>query len=85
VLANAVGGSKDDLRVELHQAELAPGDILLLCTDGLTKHVSDPKIEKAIEKTLGNASVEQCVRELIDTAKRGGGSDNITVVAARYR
>jgi serine/threonine protein phosphatase PrpC len=59
---------------------LEHGDTLLLCTDGLTKHVSDSRIGE----TLGNTSdVEAGCRSLIDLALSGGGSDNVTAVVAR--
>jgi protein phosphatase len=84
ILVNAVGGSNDDLDVDLHHAELIANDILMLCTDGLTAHVSDAEIEDAIGRIDNGLSLEQCVHDLIESAKRDGGTDNITVVMARY-
>jgi len=59
-------------RVELHR-----GDALLLCTDGLTKHVSD---ERIADRMRAMTSAEQVVRTLVDDALAGGGTDNVTVL-----
>lgn len=81
VLVNAVGGSATSVRVDLCSLELAEGDVLLLCSDGLTTHVSDEILARQLGK---RAPVEYTVRELVDAANAAGGSDNITVVAARF-
>ena len=57
-------------------------DIMLLCTDGLTKHVSDPEIGEQLQ-TLDSA--EAMCRALVDLALARGGSDNVTVVVGRLR
>jgi len=78
VLASAVGAR--DMTPAVDFLSLEHGDTLLLCTDGLTKHVSDSRIGE----TLGNTSdVEAGCRSLIDLALSGGGSDNVTAVVAR--
>lgn len=55
---------------------LQPGDMLLLCSDGLTDLVSDAEIQKVIQ----NSSLEEAPDILIDMANQRGGHDNITVV-----
>jgi len=55
-------------------------DVMLLCTDGLTKHVSDGAIR---DRLIGMTSPEQACRRLVDDALAGGGSDNVTVVVGR--
>jgi serine/threonine protein phosphatase PrpC len=57
-------------------------DVMLLCTDGLTKHVAD---EEITEQLATVKSSELICRNLIDRALSRGGSDNITVVAGRLR
>ena len=57
-----------------------PGTITLLCSDGLTKHVSDARIE---ERLKAMTSAEQVCQALVQDALDGGGTDNITVVVAR--
>jgi protein phosphatase len=62
--------------------DLAAGDALLLCTDGLTKHVSDDAITAVL---AADHTPEQVCRTLVAAALAGGGSDNVTVVVARAR
>ncbi len=81
VLWNCVGGS-DDVQPHAHRAELQVGDALLLCSDGLTKHVADEQIEQLL---ASSETAENSCRNLIDAANRAGGSDNITVVLARFQ
>lgn len=61
---------------EYNRCEVAAGDILLLCTDGLTNMVSDEEIAQILQE---NAFFDT-PRLLIDRALRGGGQDNITVL-----
>jgi protein phosphatase len=79
VLSSAVG-------MEVHpvtsKATLAPGDTLLLCTDGLTKHVSDGDVAARLEAAN---SAEAACRSLVSAALDAGGSDNVTVVCSRFR
>ena len=56
-------------------------DTLLLCTDGLNKHVPDDVIADTLH--TGHSAREIC-EELIDKANAGGGSDNITVAVAPF-
>ena len=76
VLSSSVGG---DLVPSVGVVDLTEGDVLLLCTDGLTKHVPDERIAEL----LSSDSVESAARSLVDAALAGGGSDNVTVVVAR--
>jgi serine/threonine protein phosphatase PrpC len=77
-LVSALGG--DELTVAVGLVDLQPGDVLLLCTDGLTRHVSDERIAEVLGQA---ADSESACRELISDALAGGGSDNITVVVVR--
>ena len=77
VLSSAVGAR--DMTPTVSGLELERGDVLVLCTDGLTKHVS----EEQISDVLCHADdAESACRELVDLALAGGGRDNITVVVA---
>lgn len=80
VLVNAVGGGSRELRAEFHERELASGDRLLLCTDGLTNLVDDGEIAELVALDEPVASI--CDR-LVDTALARGGTDNVTAVLAR--
>jgi protein phosphatase len=81
VLVSAIGG--EEAKPEITRISLDhPGLVLLLCSDGLTKHVTDDQIASEI---AGMKSSEQLCRRLLELALEGGGSDNITVLAARAR
>lgn len=56
--------------------------VILLCTDGLTTHVSDDEIREHLARCT---SAESCCRSLVDLALARGGKDNVTVVVARVR
>ena len=75
VISRAVG-VKDELAVDLINGECSPGDIFLLCSDGLTGMVSDTDIEKTL---LSSSSLPRKVENLIDSANSAGGKDNVTV------
>ncbi len=79
-LSSAVGGTEIAPVVGL--IDLEPGDALLLCTDGLTRHVPDERIAAVLD---AEDPAESYCRQLIDDALAGGGSDNITVVAVTTR
>jgi protein phosphatase len=66
----------------VHKAELAIGDTILLCSDGLTKHTTDGQIAECLSRDL---PAQELCEQLIDAAKLDGGSDNVTVVIARFR
>ena len=75
VLTSAMGGS--ETVPDVARTELQRGDVILLCTDGLTKHVSDARIT---EHLANLTSAEQVARALVDDALAGGGTDNVTVI-----
>ena len=76
VLSRNLGG-KPDCRVDVCEVALAPGDRLLICSDGLSGFAST----EAVQQLLGSGEQpEQIARELIEAALRGGGGDNVTVV-----
>lgn len=81
VLWNVVGGSSNELTPEVYKIELAIGDTLLLCTDGLNKHVPDGQISELLN---ADVDTEEVCRRLVDAANNAGGTDNITVVVARF-
>jgi PPM family protein phosphatase len=81
ILTNALGGSAEQVQVDVDLLCLEDGDRLLLCSDGLTDSVDDG----AIAATLIEAapSGETCQR-LLQLALDGGGRDNITVIVAAF-
>jgi PPM family protein phosphatase len=78
VLSSSLGGAS--WVPEVSRFDLRLGDKMLLCTDGLTKHVSDEKIQ---QRMLNLTSSEQAARALLQDALDGGGSDNVTVLVLR--
>lgn len=78
VLASAIGA--DAALPEVTRVKMDGKGIFLLCSDGLTKHVTDDEISAELN-TL--KSSEQSCRRLLDVALERGGSDNITVLIAR--
>jgi serine/threonine protein phosphatase PrpC len=77
-LASALGSSEVNPTVGL--IDLEPGDTLMLCSDGLTRHVSDESLRALLD---GAPNARAACEALLAAAIEGGGSDNITVVVAR--
>jgi protein phosphatase len=80
ILTNSIGGGDDALDIHVSRHELEPLDQLLLCTDGLTRHLSDFQIARVMSEA---ATAESLCRRLIEAALAEGGEDNISVVVAR--
>lgn len=81
VLTAAIGSLDERIEPQVQRFRLVSGDQLLLSTDGLTEMVDD----KLIAKTLREASSAQAAcQHLVDLALAGGGSDNVTIVLARF-
>ncbi len=77
VLSSSLGGVSSP---EVTRNDIRPGDVQLLCTDGLTKHVSDERIHEVLANLT---SSEQAARTLVEDALAGGGTDNVTAVVLR--
>jgi serine/threonine protein phosphatase PrpC len=71
-------GTDPDVDVDTFSVETRPGDLFLLCSDGLTSMVADEEILHTIEQHRHD--LDRAARELVGLANRGGGEDNITVV-----
>ncbi len=80
ILSSAIGGST--ATPVTTKIDFQWGDVLLLCTDGLTHHVSEEEIEGQLNRL---ESAEQASRDLVQLALERGGSDNVTVVVGRLR
>ena len=78
MLASAVG---TDIAPVVGVLDLERDDALLLCTDGLTKHVPDERISELMSAA---PDAEAACRSLVDAALAGGGTDNVTVVVSRF-
>lgn len=75
-------GTDPQIEVDVLSQSLAPGDLLLLCSDGLNNHVEDEELAQIVQDEPAEARA--CER-LIDLANQRGGKDNISVVIARAR
>ena len=80
VLTAAIG-SLGDREPQVERFRLRSGDQVLLCTDGLTETVDDQLIVDVLSEAR---SAESACQSLVDLALAGGGTDNITVVLARF-
>jgi serine/threonine protein phosphatase PrpC len=81
VVTRALGG-KNDLMVDMKVHKIEPGDMLLLCSDGLTTMMPDEDIARVIGEA--NGDVEKAARALVAAANAKGGEDNITVLILRF-
>lgn len=81
-LWNVIGGQDASLDPQISKSELAAGDALLLCSDGLTRYVSDDELLRAIEQ---NCSASEICEQFIATSNERGGKDNITAVLAKFK
>ena len=79
-LSSAIGGS--ELTPVVGLVDLDPGDSIMLCTDGLTKHVDAARVEAILSDSAG---AEESARQLLKEALAGGGTDNIAVIVVRSR
>lgn len=79
-LWNCIGGGSDEIDPDVYQADLEPGDTLLLCTDGLSKYLDEAVIARHVE---GHDTAEDAARAVVDAANDAGGDDNVTVIVAR--
>ena len=77
ILTRAVG-SQDEVEADIIQQDLLAGDLLLLCSDGLTAMVDDQNILETLRGT--DADLQRGCQALIDLANEHGGDDNITTI-----
>jgi serine/threonine protein phosphatase PrpC len=80
VITRAIG-AMDDPMLDIAHGKIQPGDRFLICSDGLTAHVSDEEIRD----TLGARSAEGACKALIELTLERGATDNVTVVAVQFR
>jgi PPM family protein phosphatase len=80
VLIRAIG-IEPEVNVDANDELLMEGDTVLLCSDGLTRELSDGQVAGVLGE---NDDAQEAADALVDLAKRAGGGDNITVIVARY-
>jgi protein phosphatase len=71
-------GTEADVEVDTHAVDVAPGDLLLLCSDGLSAMVRDEEIARVIEAS--GLDPHGAAEALVRAANEHGGDDNVTVV-----
>jgi len=80
VLWSAVGN--DEVVPQIVYTDITRRDVLLVCSDGLTKHVTDDEIKARLAR---DESAEENVRALVGLALERGGTDNVTAVVGKIR
>lgn len=79
IITRAIG-VVDVVDIDFFEAEeLHPGDMILMCSDGLSNMVEDSVLEEVLR---GNATLPEKAHQLIDLANQNGGRDNIAVILA---
>lgn len=81
VVTRALGG-RADLLVDIQSRKMEIGDVLLICSDGLTTMMADDEIAGILEDSGGD--IVKAARALVDESNERGGEDNITVVLMKF-
>jgi serine/threonine protein phosphatase PrpC len=81
VITKAVG-ARDSIDLEVIEHQLEPGDLVLLCSDGLHGMLNDHELTRLL--LPARDSLEETAASLIDAANEAGGRDNVTVILLRY-
>jgi len=71
-------GTDPEVDVDTFEVEARPGDVFMICSDGLTSMVDDQTILDVVEGS--RVSLARTAKALVDAANKGGGEDNITVI-----
>jgi serine/threonine protein phosphatase PrpC len=80
VLLRALG-AHPEVEVDVDEVEVYPRDVLMMCSDGLTRMVTEPEIAGTLQaETVPEAAAEK----LISLANESGGVDNVTVIVVRF-
>lgn len=81
VLSSLLGCDPKQLDPQVYKSELRLNDTLLLCTDGLTRHLTDHQIGQIV---TSHECAKGACQQLIETTNAAGGKDNTTVIVARF-
>jgi protein phosphatase len=73
-------GTQDSITPDIFELEAKPGDLFLLCSDGLTRELSDPLIESILRIDV---PLDELCAQLVAAANQTGGNDNITCLLVR--
>ncbi len=80
VLLRALG-AHPEVEIDVDEVEVFPRDVLLLCSDGLTRMVTEPEIAGTLQAETGPSAA---AAKLIGLANESGGVDNVTVIVVRF-
>ncbi|MEN6390633.1 MAG: Stp1/IreP family PP2C-type Ser/Thr phosphatase [Syntrophomonas sp.] len=80
ILTRALG-VEENVNIDRYQEKVHPGDLILLCSDGLSDKVSEGEMQEVLHET--SSSLEQAAQGLLERALKYGGSDNITIILSR--
>jgi protein phosphatase len=81
VLLRALG-TQPEVEVDIEQVPLFPGDVLLLCSDGLTRMVTEPEIAGTLQ---AEPDPQRAAEKLVEHANEGGGIDNVSVIVVSLK
>lgn len=81
VLLRALG-AHPDVDVDIEEIEVMVRDVLLFCSDGLTRMVTEPEIAGCLQAEM---DPESAAKKLVELANERGGLDNVTVIVARVQ
>lgn len=81
IITRAVGTDKR-VKADVFEYNYLSGDVMILCSDGLSSMVDDTEIAEVIKTT---ETSEETAKKLVETAKQRGGLDNITVICIRFK
>lgn len=80
IITRAIG-AKDQIDIDYYEYRLKKGDIILMCTDGLSNMLEDEEILHIVKRSR---DVVEAVEQLIERANQNGGNDNIGVIVAEF-
>jgi serine/threonine protein phosphatase PrpC len=81
VLLRALG-TQPEVEVDVEQVEMFPRDVLLLCSDGLTRMVTEPEIAGTLQ---AEPDPQRAAEKLVEHANESGGVDNVSVIVVSFR
>jgi len=81
VITKAVG-AKETIELDVVEQKFQPGDVAIICSDGLHAMISDDEIQRLL--TPVPETLEEAAGKLVDAANEAGGKDNVSVVLLRY-
>jgi PPM family protein phosphatase len=82
VITRAIG-TQPSVSEEIQELPVEPGDLFLLCTDGLTREVAEEEIARTLSIAVETSNLDPAASRLVESANEAGGRDNITCLLVR--